>query len=823
MHTKKYMFVLLLGCLLVVGRDVQAQGATAVAIRITEVYYDTPGDDSREEWVELANLGTAVIPLGTISIGDEEKAGGGEGMARFPAEAEMAPGQVVVVAQTAVGFRALFGFNPDFEIQDSDTAVPDMRRQPLWGSGDVALANDGDELLLLDGLAVVDDLSYGDSTAVFTPAIGDVYRGQSIARVPANCDGDTAADWQPQQIPTPGTISLEGDCATPLRPEIADALPPIGAIQGSGDVAAGINQEVVFRGVVTAVTADRNTNNLTFYTLFVQDLPGFEDGDPATSDAIPIFLGLSPPSLQVGDQVRVSGQVTEFFGLTEIDDDTVSIQLEAAGVALPAPVVLDLPAERAARLIYLESLEGMRVWLDAAVATGPTYSGCGFAVMPANWGGERPFRRQTSDDPGPVLPIQHATDVDCGTFPDVKTGDHIGELSGVLTYTFDEYRLVTALDAAIGVTSAPLPPLPSPPTVADNAFSVATFNLENHFDAVDDTGTPEEPKPELADIAAKQTKLAHTISAALGCPTLLAVQEVENAALLTALAAETAVSCGFTYEVTHLESADVRGIDVALLTQPGRVVVETAVLQQSCTAIDTGISDPTIDCPAGEQPLYSRPPLQVKLTVDGEPLTAIVLHMKSKRGGEVETAPRRLAQAEHIHELVAGWLAADAAAEVIVMGDVNDYEQSPPLLALTADGVLTNVLLQVADEDRYSFNFGGVSQLIDGVLLSPALVQRVVAVAFAHVNADFPDAWATDLGDFLPYASSDHDPPLVVVAAAPMVATPTSPPPTPEAVVATATAVPAESGGETVVAGGWWLLGGAALLLAVGLVLKQMR
>ena len=51
-------------------------------------------------------------------------------MLRFPKGAILQPEQVIVIAQTAVGFRTLFGFNPDYEIQDSDAAVPDILTKP---------------------------------------------------------------------------------------------------------------------------------------------------------------------------------------------------------------------------------------------------------------------------------------------------------------------------------------------------------------------------------------------------------------------------------------------------------------------------------------------------------------------------------------------------------------------------------------------------------------------------------------------------------------------------------------------------------------------
>jgi predicted extracellular nuclease len=337
----------------------------------------------------------------------------------------------------------------------------------------------------------------------------------------------------------------------------------------------------------------------------------------------------------------------------------------------------------------------------------------------------------------------------------------VAGISGPLIYNFDQFKIVQQDTAALTVTESPLATIPDPPTITAEQFTIATFNLENHFDTVDDTGDEAEPKPTAEQLAHKQSKLANAISTVLGCPTFIGIQEVEKATLLLELATAVAPACGFTYAVSHLESADVRGIDVALLSDPRRVTIVDVQLRQTCTTINTGIVDNHIDCPAGQQPLFSRPPLQVTTAVDNQPHTFLVNHFKSKREGETETAPRRLAQAQHILALVNELQAADAQAKIIVLGDFNDYELSAPMQMLT-DGGLFNTLSQVPASERYSFVFGGVAQLIDGLFVSPALRDNVTAVQIFHINADYPDILAEDAN--VPYQATDHDLPLLVLA-----------------------------------------------------------
>jgi len=183
--------------------------APSPSLLISEVLYDPPGSEPDEEWIEIYSVATTTVVLSNYKIGDEEEEGKGEGMLRFPADASINPGQVIVVANKATAFLDAWGFPPDYEMVDSDEAVPDMIPYTDWASGRVELSNSGDEVLILDGDdAIVDALSYGDKTTFFDPPAPDVSAGHSLERVPANVDTDTADDWMDQEAPTPGAVAI---------------------------------------------------------------------------------------------------------------------------------------------------------------------------------------------------------------------------------------------------------------------------------------------------------------------------------------------------------------------------------------------------------------------------------------------------------------------------------------------------------------------------------------------------------------------------------------------------------------------------------------
>ena len=174
---------------------------------ISEVFYDTPGTDSDEEWIEIYNPTASSVDLSNYKIGDEEASGGTEGMYRFPAGASIAAGQKITVALKATGFFALYGFNPTYEVIDTSPSVPNMSVYSAWSSGTISLANTGDEMLLLNGSdAAVDVVTFeAGSYSGVTPHSG-VAVGHSIERSPANQDTNNCnTDFVDRPTPTPGT------------------------------------------------------------------------------------------------------------------------------------------------------------------------------------------------------------------------------------------------------------------------------------------------------------------------------------------------------------------------------------------------------------------------------------------------------------------------------------------------------------------------------------------------------------------------------------------------------------------------------------------
>jgi predicted extracellular nuclease len=147
----------------------------------------------------------------------------------------------------------------------------------------------------------------------------------------------------------------------------------------------------------------------------------------------------------------------------------------------------------------------------------------------------------------------------------------------------------------------------------------------------------------------------------------------------------------------------------------------------------------------------------VELRLGDRALFAVVLHLGSKGGDDrlagavqpprLRSEAKRSEQARLVAELAGQLLSTDPQALVVVLGDLNDFPWRPPL-ARFAEAGLVSLMPRLPPADRYSFIFEGNSQVLDHVLVSPALAAAFDGIDAVHRHADFPAA----------SRPSDHDP-----------------------------------------------------------------
>ncbi len=189
-----------------------------------------------------------------------------------------------------------------------------------------------------------------------------------------------------------------------------------------------------------------------------------------------------------------------------------------------------------------------------------------------------------------------------------------------------------------------------------------------------------------------------------GIPDLVAMVEVENDSVLYDLTRRSLLRhAGYDFLMTA--SPDVRGIDVALVYLP------TSFRPICYDALDI-------------VPLEGMRPTRDILYVMGErkggdTLHVFVVHAPSRYGGEKETRPFRQLVADRLVEAIRQ-LPADA--KIIVVGDFNDYADSPALQFLYQHG-LVNVTASASGNHwaQGSYRYQDQWESIDHVLVSTAL------------------------------------------------------------------------------------------------------
>ncbi|MEM9784872.1 MAG: choice-of-anchor I family protein [Pseudomonadota bacterium] len=562
-------------------------------------------------------------------------------------------------------------------------------------------------------------------------------------------------------------------------------------VQGADHRSPLEGAEVTIEGVVTAIDAGEG--------FFIQDVNG--DGDAATSDGI--FIDDNRTDLvTVGDLVDITGVVDERqFGsdlsTTTIDDVTV-INVQASDQPLPAAIILGpngivpptgqidddgltefQPNEDG--IDFFESLEGMLVTVEAgADVIGSNQFGETFLTVNADDGTRSVNGGLVLDgangeitDANPeriIIDDDIYNDSGLGEarqpVPEATTGDSLGaDVTGVFDYSFGEFKFL-ATDAPVISPGSTQEDITTLRATKDGDLTIATYNVLN-LDPSDGNQFDE---------------LASDIVTNLGAPMIIALQEIQDnngstndgtvAADLTYQALVDAIEAAGGPSYSFVDGTPVDGADGGA---PGTNIrngflylADEVTLQNtfrlegdSFDPLGAFDEDPLPGDGINEEFAGTRKPFVGVFEVDGQEVTVVNNHFKSKRGddplsGAVQppvevTETQRVAQATVVNNYVSDLLNSDPGANVIVLGDLNDFEFSDPVLTLAGDE-LTNLMDTLDDGDRYTFNFNGNSQTLDHILVGNALAASAQVDA-VHINADFP---SDD-------RASDHDPVVALV------------------------------------------------------------
>lgn len=494
------------------------------------------------------------------------------------------------------------------------------------------------------------------------------------------------------------------------------ALIPIYAIQGDGPVSPLYHQWVDTYGVVTALVADG---------FYLQDPQG--DGNPATSDGIFVYTR-DAPTVYTGQCVQLQrAYVDEFYEKTELSRMKAVLTTTGCTSLTIMPTPIKSAQLTSNPLTYFEPFEGMVVELPpfTGIVQGPTVH---FAdgerevallaqsEVPYIDGG-RVFQANT-EAMGALIYLSNELGA---TIPEARWGDTLrlgdeaatelatkeGRIRAILDYNFGKYQLLLWPDTLISSRRfyTSLPPLDAAQPISDADFTVCTYNLHGMGRGSEQYWDPEEYDQQLG-------KRARTIAESLQGCTILGLQETGKPEDAERLAALLASAFDLDYIVVSIPGPNTLSnefpLTLSLLARRDRVEIVSGTSQQGCSPVDYEVALIDDRCPLGQFPLFNRPPLVVTLSVQGAwgapfPLTVIGNHWKSKGGDEAINVIRRTAQAAHVATLVQQQLDRDPNANVIVLGDLNDYYGSGPVETLRSgtEPSLVHTYERLPAFDRY--------------------------------------------------------------------------------------------------------------------------
>ncbi len=471
-------------------------------------------------------------------------------------------------------------------------------------------------------------------------------------------------------------------------------------IQGAGDSSPITGQRINTLGnIVTAIGPAG---------FFMQAADANIDGSALTSEGIYVFTSTAP-SVAVGDEVNLTANVVEFYGMTELTGVS-NLVIASPGNALPTAISFDAstPSQDLLSLscgtTNFECFESMLVQIDNGIVAraNPYFSSDNYAQIFASASGTRSLR-----SPGLLYPLvpgvdnpdaeqfngnPHIFEIDTDALGAVApntaiTGGSRFSATGVVAYNFGDYEV---WPTAFTVTEANPIPRPVKAGQLGAELRIGSFNMLRFCDTVANTtftcGNGGEPNQTEFDL--KVARLSDYVGNVLELPDMLGVIEVENLGVLQILATRIATDFGVTYVAYLEEGNDGGGIDVGYLVRTDRVS-NIVVVQLDKDEMWTDPRDGL------QHNLHDRPSLKLEATFDGQAFATIVIHPKARScvdapGGASCTQAdvdrnrlKRFNQGKSIATRVQDEHTAQPSRPLLVIGDFNDYQFSDGFVHIT--------------------------------------------------------------------------------------------------------------------------------------------
>ncbi|MGT2828201.1 DUF6359 domain-containing protein [Streptococcus hillyeri] len=570
----------------------------------------------------------------------------------------------------------------------------------------------------------------------------------------------------------------------------AEAIPAVEArvsdIQGEGHVSPLVGKAVTVKDVVVTYVEKDNK-------FYVQDL--VSDDNVKTSDAIAVFL--PKHKVKVGDKLEITGEVEEYLGdgysdKSETDLTVTQIKAKKATVVgtaeVPKSVVLGVDRVAPTKVIdddafkdfdpendaldFWESLEGQLVTVKGARVLGPQRYG-EIYVVPGNDTTKKNNSGGITLQSDSYNPQKIALLTTNRKFV-AKAGDYFGkDITGSISYSYTNYKLLVDNKALDSHQDGGLKPEVSRIVKDPEKLMIASYNIENF--SANKKGTKDE----------KVARIAKSFVSDLHSPDIITLIEVQDnngetndgttdatksaQRLIDAIAALGGpaykyidfapennadggapggnIRTGFLYNSERVKLSD------KPVAQPN----ESATWENGELKYSVARLNPTSPVWEG-----TRKVPVAEFEFNGEKVVLLGLHLNSKRGdmgvfGKIQppqfkSEAKRHQMAEDIKAFVETGFSQNERANIVILGDYNDYEFTKTLSIIESAG-LRNLVKNHEESDRYSYFHQGNNQTLDQAMISGHLADNY-EFDMVHVNAAFMEEHGR---------ASDHDPLLLQI------------------------------------------------------------
>jgi len=267
------------------------------------------------------------------------------------------------------------------------------------------------------------------------------------------------------------------------------------------------------------------------------------------------------------------------------------------------------------------------------------------------------------------------------------------------------------------------------PAQEQKSYSILFYNTENLFDwendstVNDDEFTPEGDRHWT--YKRFQQKIQNISKAVLGAagwdiPALIGLCEVENRFVLEQLSKNTPLKT-YSFQIIHKESPDPRGIDVAVLYNPG--LFNPIQYEYFPLLNDNGSIRRTREI------LY----VKGKLKASSDTLHLFFNHWPSRYSGLLETTEWRFKAAQLLKQKTDSLLQLSANSKIIILGDFNDQPSDISILQIldahqysdkSQSGLLYNLSSGWGKEGKGSLKYQSQWFVFDQVIVSASLLQN---------------------------------------------------------------------------------------------------